>query len=148
MTLPVENWISTKERMPEEGQKVFYYFDYVGVNRGSYSDYHCFHGSRGFLTGDVTFWMPDDGRTEYPLPPIDFSKVPSYSSLSELMSYVEREWPGEKWSTRSRKGLKEKFQNCLNYNSEIIPIRYELKVDGKGEYTYALFRRDGKGVKV
>lgn len=64
-------WISTEDKMPEVGQKVWYYFDRVGRWRGTFDGYyvdsegiewkdlHMFSGEYGFLTGDVTHWMPD-----------------------------------------------------------------------------------------
>lgn len=66
-------WIKIEDQKPEEGQKVFYYFEYTGVNRGKYSRVDisegcgegafadCFYGEKGFLGDDVTHWMPDDG---------------------------------------------------------------------------------------
>lgn len=60
-------WINMKDRKPENGQEVLYYFDICGVNYGKYSRvweedeqrfYDCFYGSKGFLCDDVTHWMP------------------------------------------------------------------------------------------
>lgn len=51
-------WISVKQRMPDEGQSVLYYFDVVGVHSGKYGGDDVFYGASGFLTGDVTHWMP------------------------------------------------------------------------------------------
>lgn len=69
-------WIKMKDQKPEEGQKVIYYFRPVGVHRGvynrgyeeEYGHYDCFSGKGGFLTDDVTHWMPDHGG-ELPLKP-------------------------------------------------------------------------------
>jgi hypothetical protein len=80
----MSDWISIFEQQPEEEQKVIYFFDICGVFRGQYAevkyDYegHCvdengdayighqFYNEKGFLTDDVTHWMPDNGQ---PLPP-------------------------------------------------------------------------------
>jgi len=54
-------WIKVSDRLPEEGQEVFYYFKHTGIARGHYkkTEYgDCFYGDRGFLTNDVTHWMP------------------------------------------------------------------------------------------
>jgi hypothetical protein len=76
-------WISIKDQAPEDGQDVIYYFDVVGRHRGKYCEVeypeewgldsdgkpfkgHQFYSERGFLTDDVTHWMPDNGQ---PLPP-------------------------------------------------------------------------------
>ena len=61
-------WISMEDRKPEEGQAVWYYFEVVGVHPGRYyktDDGDTFVGVRGFLTDDVTHWMP----LVHPLPP-------------------------------------------------------------------------------
>jgi len=77
-------WISTSDRLPEDGQEVIYFFEWCGVHRGKYTteEYSAehfglddngnpfygevFYGERGFLTDDVTHWMLDNGQ---PLPP-------------------------------------------------------------------------------
>ncbi|MBJ9121009.1 DUF551 domain-containing protein [Citrobacter koseri] len=65
-SLPTDNspvipdrWIPVSERMPEKGQKVFYYFDIVGVHAGYYDGDNTFvnENGGGWLTGDVTHWM-------------------------------------------------------------------------------------------
>ncbi len=58
-------WIPCSERMPSVGQKVWYYFDVVGVHYGQYDGDDTFSGRSGFLCGDVTHWM------SAPSPPID-----------------------------------------------------------------------------
>jgi hypothetical protein len=67
-------WIKMSDRKPEEGQRCWYYFCIVGVHAGTYSQVDLtefglsgfadqFSGKRGFLTDDVTHWMPyDDGE--------------------------------------------------------------------------------------
>ena len=65
-------WISVEDRLPEEGQRVIYYFKHTGISIGRYtraqwndpetgevvSEGDMFHGPDGFLTDDVTHWMP------------------------------------------------------------------------------------------
>jgi hypothetical protein len=66
----MSDWIKMSDRKPEEGQAVIYYFDMVGRHRGHYTTwteageftYDVFHGPSGFLTDDVTHWMPDVGQ--------------------------------------------------------------------------------------
>lgn len=88
----MSEWIDIKDREPEEGQEVIYFFDVCGVFRGKFArDYmddpevwgeeiaaearekgwymQTFYGERGFLGDDVTHWMPDDGRLELPKGP-------------------------------------------------------------------------------
>jgi len=64
-------WISVKNALPAEGQSVIYYFRLTGIDIGTYHsekcdeggpDYQCFGGASGFLTDDVTHWMPDEGQ--------------------------------------------------------------------------------------
>lgn len=54
-----DGWVACSERMPEIGQKVFYYFDIVGVHAGYYDGDNTFvkENGGGWLTGDVTHWM-------------------------------------------------------------------------------------------
>lgn len=54
-----DGWVACSERMPEKGQKVFYYFDIVGVHAGYYDGDNTFvnENGGGWLTGDVTHWM-------------------------------------------------------------------------------------------
>jgi len=65
-------WIKVKDLLPEEDQAVIYWFECISVSRGKFTmtkDGPCFYGKGGWLTDDVTHWMPDDGRTERPDPP-------------------------------------------------------------------------------
>jgi len=63
-------WTKTKDRLPKEGQKVIYYFKWLGVFRGKFTtipfddigEFHCFHSAYGWLCDDVTHWMPDEGQ--------------------------------------------------------------------------------------
>jgi len=51
-------WVSVSERLPEDGQDVWYYFEVTGVNYGRYdATENVFYGPRGFLCGDVTHWI-------------------------------------------------------------------------------------------
>lgn len=63
-------WILHKEQKPMPRQKVFYYFEVTGVHRGRYYPPQTYAGKSGFLTEDVTHWMPDDGG-DLPEPPKD-----------------------------------------------------------------------------
>ena len=75
------DWIPVTDRMPEQGQKVWYYgekphFDMVFFERGEYEKegrIHYFFGDRGVLSNigasrDVMFWQPDTGQ-DRPEPP-------------------------------------------------------------------------------
>lgn len=62
----MSDWILVSERLPEEGQKVIYYFKMVGIHIGRYTkeiddegyEHNVFYGRDGFLEDDVTHWMP------------------------------------------------------------------------------------------
>jgi len=91
----MNNWIRIKDQKPEDGQDVFYFFDVLGVYKGRYlrKEYpremfeegtepvygDCFYGKKGFLTDDVTHWMPapTDGEWDKVLPdgPEDYVKI-------------------------------------------------------------------------
>ena len=75
------DWVLVTDRMPEQGQKVWYYgekphFDMVFLARGKYEQedgIHFFFGDRGVLSNigaskDVMFWQPDTGQDK-PDPP-------------------------------------------------------------------------------
>jgi len=54
-------WISVKDKLPNEEQRVIYYFKHTGINVGKYMSTiygPCFYGETGWLTDDVTHWMP------------------------------------------------------------------------------------------
>ncbi len=65
-------WIKVGDVLPIEDQKVFYYFDVVGIFEGEYygQDEHdcgpCFGGDSGWLCGDVTHWMPREEGDSLP----------------------------------------------------------------------------------
>lgn len=66
------SWIHIKDQKPEINQDVFYFFEVLGVYKGKYEQVNfyedeediepcwgdCFYGKNGFLTDDVTHWMP------------------------------------------------------------------------------------------
>jgi hypothetical protein len=53
------NWIMTDDALPQDGQKVIYYFKHVGIHMGKYdAKSNTFYSSAGFLQDDVTHWMP------------------------------------------------------------------------------------------
>ena len=61
----MENWIKIEDAQPEDGDIVFTYFEFTRVEIAKYSklkDYksggHMFSNKSGFLTDDVTHWMP------------------------------------------------------------------------------------------
>lgn len=68
-------WISVEEKLPQVGEKCWYYFEIVGMHRGWYDGLyvddegkeweglHVFACDYGFLTGDVTHWHPDQEET-------------------------------------------------------------------------------------
>lgn len=56
-------WIKCTDRLPEKDQHVLYYFEHVGIHAGLFKGGTCqgdalFVSRAGFLTGDVTDWMP------------------------------------------------------------------------------------------
>ena len=82
----MSDWILIEDGSPSEKQAVIYYFKHVGVHRGNFqtTDYgedlgldeneetykgNCFYSKSGFLTDDVTHWLPDNGQ-ELPNPPV------------------------------------------------------------------------------
>jgi len=59
--LEAQEWVPVSERLPEPGQEVVYYFEFVGCWVGQYlgdGTNNVFGGKFGFLTDDVTHWMP------------------------------------------------------------------------------------------
>jgi hypothetical protein len=62
------DWIKYQDQQPEVNQKVIYFFEFVGAHRGTYHGNWEFSSAKGFLGGDVTHWIPDNGQ-EIPKPP-------------------------------------------------------------------------------
>jgi hypothetical protein len=61
--LQAVEWVSVRDRLPEENQRVIYYFDVTGMDVGRYwkeerFGFDCFGGKGGWLCDDVTHWMP------------------------------------------------------------------------------------------
>ena len=61
----MENWISVEDYLPELDQEVLYYFELLGKFKGKYGGLYegqkgmsIFYSDDGFLTGDVTHWLP------------------------------------------------------------------------------------------
>ena len=63
----MSEWINISDKAPEDGQRVIYYFKPLGMFMGHYErckgeaalyGTHCFESAHGFLTDDVTHWMP------------------------------------------------------------------------------------------
>lgn len=91
-------WISVKEHLPEEGQKIYYFCDFLGIFKGIYHfektraaiaiSPHTFISNHGKLDIDeVSYWMPYDHslRDTIPLPP-DYKKVDVHHSQSMINS--------------------------------------------------------------
>lgn len=69
-------WKDINQEQPEDGQEVWYYFDiFDRVYEGEYCHVredgwdHMFFGDHGFLTDDVTYWMPRNKGDEMPEKP-------------------------------------------------------------------------------
>ena len=61
MQKSLEHWRKVEDELPKDGQKVIYYFEVTGINIGKYKkdkEGDIFYGRSGFLTNDVTHWMP------------------------------------------------------------------------------------------
>jgi len=60
----MSEWLSIKNHVPAENQKVVYYFKPLGMFIGKYNkadpEYgtHCFSSRSGYLIDDVTHWIP------------------------------------------------------------------------------------------
>lgn len=101
-------WINITDTLPEEGQKVYYFCNFLGIFRGEYHfqknrvaiaiSPHTFVSNHGILDADeVTHWMPYDHalRDIIPLPP-DYKKVdihPYQSTISNNLDLNEIEIP-------------------------------------------------------
>ena len=94
-------WVKTTDTLPEEGQKVYYFCDFLGIFRGEYHlqktrvaiaiSPHIFVSKHGVLDADeVTHWMPYDHsfRDIIPLPP-NYKKVDIHHSQSMINSALD-----------------------------------------------------------
>lgn len=56
-----DEWISVKDRLPEQHQVVIYYVVQTGADVGEYrgeNGRNVFEGRRGFMVDQVTHWIP------------------------------------------------------------------------------------------
>jgi len=94
-------WVKTTDTLPEEGQKVYYFCDFLGIFRGEYHlqktrvaiaiSPHTFVSNHGILDADeVTHWMPYDHSLKdmIPLPP-DYHKVDIHHSQAMINSGLD-----------------------------------------------------------
>jgi len=94
-------WISTRYLLPDEGQKIYYFCDFLGIFRGEYHlektrvaialSPHTFISNHGKLDSDeVTYWMPYDHALKdiIPLPP-NYQKVDINHSQSMINSGLD-----------------------------------------------------------
>ena len=51
-------WIEFCNQAPSPCQRVLYFFEVTGISVGEFSPPETFSGKSGFLTGDVTHWLP------------------------------------------------------------------------------------------
>jgi len=66
--LGLDNWLDIQDHVPDIDQDVLYYFEGVGIGLGTYKGVdntpewgllgHVFAGDSGWLTDDVTHWLP------------------------------------------------------------------------------------------
>jgi len=69
-----QKWLRIDEQKPEKKQKVWYWFEvfkkyYEGFYNSDEYKQDIFYGDCGFLTGDVTYWMPREDGDKKPKPP-------------------------------------------------------------------------------
>lgn len=94
-------WLSITDKLPEEGQKIYYFCNFLGIFRGEYHfqkdrmaiaiSPHTFVSNHGKLDSDeVTYWMPYDHslRDMIPLPP-NYQKVDIDHSQSMINSGLD-----------------------------------------------------------
>lgn len=72
-------WVSSKYILPKDGQKIYYFCEFLGIFQGeyhyidsSYANPNKFSSNHGVLDADdVSYWMPYDHafRDMIPLPP-------------------------------------------------------------------------------
>lgn len=84
------SWIEFSIKSPEPDQKVFYFFKFTGVSVGRFAPPETFFGKSGFLTGDVSHWMPlpsvpDEVLNISESKPADRLKVAVFSSAKDAL---------------------------------------------------------------
>lgn len=62
------NWIKIEDQLPKDGDRVITYFELTGIEISTYKNlagtedevfgHNLFFNKSGFLTDDVTHWMP------------------------------------------------------------------------------------------
>ena len=94
-------WLNITDKLPEEGQKIYYFCNFLGIFRGEYHfqknrvaiaiSPHTFVSNHGILDADeVTHWMPYDHSLKdiIPLPP-DYKKVDIHHSQAMINSGLD-----------------------------------------------------------
>jgi hypothetical protein len=128
------NWHSTLENLPEVGQKVWYFYTWIGLWEGIYEGeihdewlnetHPCFRGERNYWQADCeTFWC--DWTEEKPEPPEGFSNeeiqqiiddmntqpeienAPNFNDFESLVSFLKKVQTGE---ISCRKGARYLFE--------------------------------------
>ena len=102
-----QSWIRIDARKPVEGQECWYWFEvHKQVYLGKYSRVEYpgtgglkgdqFYDNGGFLTDDVTYWMPKiKGDEDKPVPPTDFQRSGCLFHPLEIDDEEEEEdWSG------------------------------------------------------
>lgn len=102
-------WIEFHKERPKDGQRVLYYFEVTGSNIGRFSEPNVFHGSKGFLTGDVTHW--------YPLPEDPEIKNPG------LLKYLEEK--RKKIEAKRTLDINMSYQEFVSYTNKLNPNSFE-----------------------
>lgn len=94
----MRKWINIKQKLPHEGQKIYYFCSFLGVFRGEFhtikslhSNPNKFSSNHGVLdSDDVSHWMPYDHslRDMIPLPP-DYNKIDAHNLQSMINSGLD-----------------------------------------------------------
>ena len=99
----MSDWINIGESWPDQGQEVWYFFEFTGVQLGTFNKYfdddfevelpQFIHWSgNSWLTGDVTHWMPVEANVlGAPVTPLTFHLVLSGLLRSGEASNLIRE---------------------------------------------------------
>lgn len=102
-------WIEFHKERPKDGQRVLYYFEVTGSNIGRFKDPNIFHGSKGFLSDDVTHW--------YPLPEDPEIKNP------RLLKYFEEK--RKIIEAKSALDINMSYQEFITYTNKLDPNSFE-----------------------